>query len=226
LRHNHYKNNFRDSKLLTTWVRYFLFLQVIVAIASMILGHLEYQILMDYQNGVFTSQAEALAAIEVSDQRQFVMAITYLVVFVVSGFFILRWIHRANYNARYFVGGMEFTPAGSIGWYFVPIFTLWKPYLAMKEIWKVSYFTEDWLNAKASSLLAWWWFLWLTNGFLGQIVFRLSMHTENINDLMVVNRVYLASDLASLPLVLVTLMLVNNIYKAQMYHINRKEPAV
>src|SRR5690625_4693899 len=105
-----------------------LYAQVLVGIVSMASGYLEYQLLMDFQNEVYTSQEQAIADGEASDQRQDIVGIIYLIVFLVSGFLILRWIHRMNHNARQFgAENMIFTPGWSIGYYFIPILALWKP---------------------------------------------------------------------------------------------------
>lgn len=214
-----YIERFKNSEKLTNWVRYFLYIQIAVALVSMASGYMEYQLLSDYQNGVYTSQEKAVADGEANDQRQGTIALLYMVVFIVSGILILKWIYRANYNARQLgAKEMQFTPGWSIGWYFVPIATLWKPYQAMKEIWKASHSPNDWSNASVSSILPWWWFFWLANNFFGQAVLRMSLKANEIDELMNVNLVNQASDIVSIPLALITLALVNNIYKAQISH--------
>ncbi len=114
------KNSYKDSSSLTNWVRYMLYAQILVAIVSIGSNFLEYQLLSDYQNSVYTSQEKAVADGEASDQRQQMVGLIYLAVFIVSGFLILRWIHRANYNARQLgAKEMEFSPGWSIGYYFI-----------------------------------------------------------------------------------------------------------
>lgn len=210
---------FKNSQGLTTWVRYFLYMQIVIAVVSLVSGHMEYQLLTDYQSGVYTSQEQAVADGEASDLRQRIIAILYTLVFILSGFLILKWIYRANYNARQLgAEGMTFTPGWSVGWYFIPIAALWKPYQAMKEIWRASHFPGNWNNANASSLLPWWWFFWLVYNFLANVAFRMSLRAKEIDELMNVNLVDQASNIASIPLSIVTLALVTNIYKAQVSH--------
>ncbi|MGD2117916.1 MAG: DUF4328 domain-containing protein [Chromatiales bacterium] len=207
---------FRNSESLTNWVRYMLYAQILVAVISIISGYLEYQLLSDFQNGMYTSQELAIADAEASDQRQEMIGVLFLVVFVVSGFLILRWIHRANYNARQLgAENMEFTPGWSIGYYFIPILTLWKPYQAMKEIWRASKNPSDWSSQTSSTILPIWWTLWLISGALGQAVFRLSRHAEELSELINLNLVNQASNFLDIPLALVLLAIVNNIYKMQ-----------
>lgn len=207
---------FRDSTSLTAWVRYMLYAQILIAVISIVSGNLEYQLLSDYQNGVYTSPEQAIADGEANDQRQGLIGILYLIVFVVSGFLILRWIHRANYNARQLgAENMKFSPGWSIGYYFIPILTLWKPYQAMKEIWKASKEPSDWVSQGISGILPLWWFLWLVSNFLGQAIFRLSMRAEEIQELMSLNIVTQISDVLDIPLALVFLAIVNRIHSMQ-----------
>ena len=212
---------FIDSEALTKWVRWFLYVQVLVAIISLISGNMEYQLLTDYENGIYASQEEAVADGEANDRRQGIIGIAYLAVFIISGIIILKWIYRANYNARKLgAQNMKFTPGWSVGWYFIPIFMLWKPYQAMKEIWKASINPDDWGNVNVSSILSWWWVFWLVNAFLGQTVMRMSLRAEEIAELKNANLVYQASDVAAIILAMVTLALVNGVYRAQIAHVN------
>ena len=207
---------FKDSSNLTKWVRFMLYAQVLVAVISILSGFLEYELLSDYQEGVYTSQEKAVADGEASDQRQQVVAIVYMVVFIISGILILRWIHRANFNARQLgAQNMEFTPGWSIGYYFIPVLTLWKPYQAMKEIWQASSEPSDWSFTKVSPILPLWWALWIISGMLGQAIFRFSSSAEEIDELMNLNIITQVSNTLDIPLALVTLAIVNGVYKMQ-----------
>lgn len=212
---------FINSESLTKWVKWFLYIQIAVAIISLISGNMEYQLLNAYENGVYTSQEQAIADGEANVARQGIIGMVYPVVFIISGIMILKWIYRANYNARQLgAKDMKFTPGWSVGWYFIPIFTLWKPYQAMKEIWKASSNPDNWSKVKASSILPWWWFFWLVNNFLGQAGMRMSLRADEIPELKAANLVYQASDVVSIVLALVTMALINGIYQAQVSHAN------
>ncbi|HSC76883.1 MAG TPA: DUF4328 domain-containing protein [Pseudomonadales bacterium] len=212
------ENIYKSSSSLTRWVKYLLYAQILVAVVSIFSNYLEYQLLSDYQNGVYTSQEQAVADGETSDNRQHVLGIAYLLVFIISGFLILRWIHRANFNARQLgAQGMQFTPGWSIGYYFIPILTLWKPYQAMKEIWQASNNPNNWSSEKVSPIVGLWWFLWIISNMLGQAIFRMSNSAKEIPELMSLNIINQVSDVLDISLALVTLAVVNSIYKAQVY---------
>ncbi len=89
-------------------------------------------------------------------------AFAMMAVLLANAIFVLTWIHRANHNARHLgADGMRYTPGWAVGWYFVPIAWFWKPYQAMKEIWKASADPADWGRQTVSPLLHWWWILWI-----------------------------------------------------------------
>ena len=64
------------------------------------------------------------------------LAVVRVVFAIFLGITFLKWIYRTNFNLRALSQErMSFTPGWSVGWYFVPIANLFKPYQAMKEIW-------------------------------------------------------------------------------------------
>ena len=211
------KEEFKDPTNLIAWIKYFLCFQVVLAFVAIGSNLMEYQLLTDFQNGVYFSQEMAVADAEANDKRQAVIAFSYLGVFIVSGVLILRWIYQANQNARQFgAKDMAFSPGWSIGFYFIPIVSLWKPYQAMKEIWQASQNPANWPVEKVSSILGIWWFFWIANSIVGQAVFRLSRRAEEISEIMNVNLVSQASEVISIPLALVTWLMIKKVSNAQL----------
>jgi len=92
--------------------------------------------------------------------------------FVLIGVFFLRWVHAAASAAAVLRPEPARTsPGWAVGWYFVPLFNVWKPYLAMREIEARS--ARDGRD-KLGALLPVWWGLWLTvsvSGFVGARMF-------------------------------------------------------
>ncbi len=216
---------FKDSSDLTNWVRYLLYVQIFVAMISIGSGFLEYQLLSDYRNGAYTSQENAIADGEASDQRQQIVASLQIVIAIISGFLILKWIYRANYNVHQLgARGLNFTPAWSIGYYFVPILSLWKPYQSMSELWKASHNPFDWVKEASGSILGIWWFLFIIYAGLGQLVFRMSLDAAELQELMNLNIIYQIYDAVLILLSVVTLYIVNSIYQKQMYWKNVPDP--
>jgi hypothetical protein len=87
----------------------------------------------------------------------------------------LVWMHNAALNVRAFgQAGLAFTPGWCVGWWFIPFASMWKPYQALKEIWRAS----DPESLEAESRDAWrlrdvprtfpsWWGTYLASGVVG-----------------------------------------------------------
>ncbi len=154
--------------------------------------------------------------INLHDIVSILVGLFQFLVFVVTGVTFLKWIHRANFNARALgAQGMVFTPGWSVGWYFIPFANLWKPFQAMKEIWQASQNPASWPTQPVPSLLTNWWTLWLATNFLGQLSFRLALHANTPQALTSAAVVDLLSDVAHIALCLVALRLVLAIYQNQ-----------
>ena len=213
------QQGFKDPTGLTKWTKWFLYAQVVIAVIAVVSSVLEYQLLTDFKYGVYTSQELAIAAGEANDARQGIVGILQLIIVVVSGILILNWIYRSHYNARQLgATEMAFTPGWSIGWYFIPIANLWKPYQAMKEIWKASSNPQSWNSQSVSSLLPWWWFFWIISNMFGNASFRLAMRAEEINELIAANLVTQLSDMTDIPLSLIVIGIISKVHEMQMSH--------
>ncbi|MEM9417733.1 MAG: DUF4328 domain-containing protein [Planctomycetota bacterium] len=83
------------------------------------------------------------------------------------------WIFRASKNARALgAEGMRISPGWSVGWWFIPLANLFKPYEATKEIYEASdpdLGPDDWRGSCKTTLIAWWWAVWIISGIADQI---------------------------------------------------------
>ena len=210
------KVKLKSLKTLTKWIRYVLYAQILIAILSIIFGFLEWQLLLGFQAGIYASIEDAFADGELAIMLLQGIGIASLIAFMASAVLILKWIYRANFNARHLgASNMSYTPAWSIGYYFIPIFNLWKPYQAMKEIWMASKNIFDGQLAKTPIIFPLWWALWLSSNILNQSVFRLSAKAVELSELMNLNMLSQISNLIDIPLALVTLAIINSIYNCQ-----------
>ncbi len=142
---------------------------------------------------------------------------------IATGITFLRWIYRTNNNLRALSGDfMEFTPGWSVGWYFVPIANLWKPYQAMKEIWEVSHRDNQ---ADSQSILTVWWMLYVASGVLGRIAFRHLMSAHDASSYATSTMIYMVSDGVDVILAVVALVMVTRIGAAYSQNFVETAPA-
>jgi hypothetical protein len=88
-------------------------------------------------------------------------AIGYLVALLASYVLVGCWIYRTNANAHLFSDAMSITPGWSIGWFFIPFANLVMPYRGVEETWKGSHQAAGRYEEAESSLVGWWWGLWI-----------------------------------------------------------------
>jgi hypothetical protein len=209
------------SEKLVMWVIAFICIQVVVAIVGMVSGYMEYGLLQDYANNVFTSEVAAKVAGESNDFRQTAVFWTQATVYLITAIFILKWIYRANSNARELgATNMTFSPTMSVVWFFVPIMGLWKPYQAMMQIWKASYEPVNWKAAKGHLVVPTWWALWLGTVFIGFISLAMAHRASDINSAVDANLVEMLSDFITVLSTMAMLMLVNRIHKTQLRYVD------
>ena len=220
----HDTNTFKNSTNLTKWTKWFLYLNIIIAVVSIASTCFEYKFLSDIKTGVYTSSELILTDSAFNEDLQSLVNIVQFLILVVSGVLILRWIYISNYNAHQLsTSKMRFTPWWSIGWYFIPIFNLWKPYQVMKEILKVSANPINWEKQSVSSMLIWWWFFWIVNGFFLKLSFQFEIRANGINELMKVDLAYIVSDFIFILLSFSLLAIIDEIYKMQTSNYNTND---
>ncbi len=213
---------FKDPTKLTKWLKVFLCLSVAIAVLSIWSNYLQYEMLNDFKNGVYASEAAAIADAEANDTRQQIIGMIYTLVLIATLICFLKWVYRANSNVRKLgAEGLTFTPGWSVGWFFVPFANLWKPYQAMKEIFKASKSPTDWANQTSPPILGWWWGFWIISGFLGQASFRMSRGAEEIDELLVANVLALISDVIDIPSAIITIPLVGILLGMQMSNLRK-----
>jgi hypothetical protein len=89
------------------------------------------------------------------------------------------WIVRTNKNVRALGAvGLRESPGWALGWFFVPLFCIWRPYIAMKQLWHASHDPAGWAMHGRASFVALWWTLWLASNGLGQWNARLQFSTD------------------------------------------------
>jgi len=94
-----------------------------------------------------------------------IVLLAEVLVLIVSYFVTGAWIYQAHANLRLVdVPQTEFTPGWAIGWFAVPIANLFKPFQAMKTLWRISHSEDPNLDRTAPGIMWFWWLTWLLSG--------------------------------------------------------------
>jgi hypothetical protein len=93
--------------------------------------------------------------------------------FALVGFIaMLAWFYRAAKNARAISAGLETRPGWAVGYFFVPILSLYRPYRTMSEIWRSAHAPLSWKTRDDPVSIRFWWGGWLTGAIAGSIAGR------------------------------------------------------
>ena len=90
------------------------------------------------------------------------------------------WIHKAHANLfAAGLSGLRYSPGWSVGWFFVPLLNLFKPYDAMRELWHASFGAHERFDSPAPSHLQLWWGLWIGGNIASNIAQRMQESTRS-----------------------------------------------
>lgn len=178
-------NSFKDPRGLAGAVSVLLYTEIVISIARVISSAMQYNLLLDFQSGSYSDRSAIQAAANSNDLREQIIGYTWIAFFIPTGILILKWIYRSSYNLRP-LGAENLTtsPGWAVGWFFIPFMNLYKPFVVMKEIWKASSDPRSWKTASSSSLIGWWWALFLASSVLGNFAFRLSQDAQGLPQLL------------------------------------------
>ena len=98
--------------------------------------------------------------IEQNDKREMLVGLAGLFLFVVTAVVFGIWIVRSNKNVRALgAKNLSASPGWALGYFFIPILNLWKPFEAMNELWYASHDPRNLEMAfkEKSQVVGRWW---------------------------------------------------------------------
>lgn len=194
----------------------FIWIVLIVEIISLISSGMQYNLLKTVSDGGEITNEAANA----NDLRERVIAIIYLIAYIVSGITFIMWFRRAYFNLHQKVKNLSFTEGWAAGSWFVPFVNLYRPFQIMKELYEETkkYILDNDESSQinlSTKFLGFWWTLWIINGILGQIVFRLSRNADTIPELLTITILSIISGFIGVGLGIVTIIVIKDYSKVE-----------
>jgi hypothetical protein len=164
--------SYRSPRARAIWTSVLLVLSSITIVIYLYMTVEVFDLRQRYEAGEFLAFSQLAEAEENLDTALIFNGLAGLAAAVA----FLIWIYRASRNLRPLGAlGQRFSPRWAVGWWFVPIMFLVRPYQVMAEIWRgsapdVARLTPfDWQAETVSALLKWWWALWIVSSIAGII---------------------------------------------------------
>lgn len=211
----------QDISRLSKWLRGLLVLDIALSVVAIVSGLWERQILARIVAFTEGSAGDAeykqiVADAEQSDFIQLFVGPSQIAIFLVTAIVFLRWMYVASRNCHA-VSKMQLaiSPGWAVGWFFIPIANLWKPYQAMRQISNVSIDPIGDPARPGSNLLFVWWLLFLVSGTIGRTAFKQAMKADDLSELQDSNLLTLFSDSINIPATLLAFLVIGTITSLQ-----------
>ena len=200
-------DEFRDLSRHTTILVWMLRLGALLAVLAVWSNWLQLELL---------SRHYTLEEAQANDLRERSIALSVVVVSLATFIVFGRWIVVAHRNLPALgAEDLDVRPGWAVGWFFVPFANLWKPYQAMRTLWKASHDGPRWEYGDGHFLLGLWWTLWIVSSVLGSVFFRTTMRATTIPQIIDSTRAVLVNSAIDIPQYIVAWFLVKMIWEAQ-----------
>jgi hypothetical protein len=178
---------------------------------SLVSNIFQYNLLNSIRHGNGVDMNTAAA----NDLRQQIIAILFIIVYIISAVTFILWFRRAYYNLGTKDVFLSYEDGWAAGSWFIPILNWFRPYQIMKELYTE---TVEFLNKKGhtpeliigNKNINLWWSFWLASSIIGQIVFRYSRAAETVDDFLSVTFLSILSSTLMIPLAIFTVKLIKN----------------
>lgn len=193
-----------------------LYVMVALEAVSIVSSYLQYNLLVDMRNGVFVSQDQ----LEANDSREQIIAIVYLIAFIISIITFIQWFRRAYFNLHLRSTQLRHSEGWAAGAWFVPIFNLYAPvqimldlYEESKQVLKRAGFTEEYDLPKI--FIGLWWTFWLLANFVSNIGNRFGADSYDVDSLINVTIGSIAANILSMAAAVLLILIIQKYSKVE-----------
>lgn len=166
-----------------SWVKILLIVGIVINAVAILSGLAQLELLNRAASGAAITEAEVAA----NDARHSMIGVFQGLTFVATAICWLVWLHRAYANLSLMgTKKADYTPGLAVGYWFVPVMNLFRPYQITKELWLRSVrrnAAESIKEFAPLAVLPWWWGIYLIYAFLGQALMSWSFRAKEIGEL-------------------------------------------
>lgn len=207
---------FKNPLSICLWVKRLMWMHILVSFLLLVSLVWELKVLKDFQNGLFSDQASFLKALKLPTEITAYLAVLFLLIFLGGGVIVFKWIKVANKNVRA-LGAKDlcFTPGWAVGWFFIPVANLFKPFKVMNEIWSASHSPQKWQSDEKNRAVQKWWGLWIGSNGLIQISNNLEKNADSMDKIIQLSYLSIGGEILWITLCLSFISLVRQISTVQ-----------
>jgi hypothetical protein len=200
--------SYRDLTGLTKFLKTLFIVGAVLSVLSILSAFMQLHLL---QNSHITAHAA-----NANDLRERVIGLVELALFIFTTVFVSIWIVRANRNVRVLgAKDLRITPGWAVGYFFIPIVNLWRPFHAMSDLWRASQNPADWTRLQVGALVPVWWTLWVLSAIIGRVVMQKTMAAQGLAEVETATWFQILNSILHIVICFVTLAMVLQIAAAQ-----------
>ncbi|HJQ25613.1 MAG TPA: DUF4328 domain-containing protein [Blastocatellia bacterium] len=166
------------------------------------------------------------AQVQANDVREAIVQLIVFVNLVAAGIVFLVWTYAAYKNLRALGANPDTSPGWAVGYFFIPIANLFRPFQVFQEMWRESdpetvaagggrpmhAFIED---SSKSLLIIVWWGLWLLSNIIPLIAVGYRGSAQLLNDFINASWISMVSDLVTILAAIACIMVIKKITDRQ-----------
>lgn len=116
------------------------------------------------------------------DRVDLILSGVNIAIQMLSAVFVSRWIIRVNGNSQRWSDGVTITPGWNVIWFFVPVYSLFKPFEGIRQTWQASLCPDDLDSVRVPTLMRLWWASYLAMNLMGYVSLRMMVRAETTAD--------------------------------------------
>lgn len=168
---------------------------------------------------------------EFNDKRQLIISTIQFLFYLFSMGFFIRWFYY-GYKKLHEIDNMFllYKPKMAIWGFFIPFINLVRPYKIAKEILTnnktlIEKKDEEYKFDSKDYIVVTWWTIEIISNIYGNIVFRMSLRAEEIDELILNSKMIILSDFLNIVAAIVTIYLIKHInkYEKVVYNLYKSE---
>ncbi len=191
-------------------------ISLIIDALAVVSGLSELALLDRAAGGEAISRADALA----NDERQQLIAVIQIALFLITAIVFVWWFHRAYKNLLPLgAAPLRYGTGWAVGGWFIPFFNFVRPKQVMNDIWRASDPAlppaKQAAGRPVSPLINWWWAFFILSEIAGRLLLRMSRDANSLPEVIALSRMTLATDVLSLALDVLAIEVVRRVTARQ-----------
>jgi len=209
-----YARPYQSARGKTTALVYTSSIAIVLQLVMIVSFGMQLSMLYGAQSGAGLDQANANA----NDMRQLIITGVLVLCVLTSMIMLFVWVYSTHANLPSLgATNLDFSSGWAVGWFFVPIMNLFKPYQVVSEIWHMSQ-PNPLLGREptGATLIGWWWGLRICSHIAEQGLKAFARNADTVDLLIAVSWIAIVGTiLIDIPMVICQIFMARTVQRFQ-----------